>query len=79
MKEVVNAIGEIFVGIGMFAVIFFIAWILTSFDVIGVFFVSTVLGQKFLQQEIIAQNNTTQYLTDGLFYRRYNRHHKIEY
>ena len=43
MKEVVNAIGEIFVGIGMFAVIFFIAWILTSFDVIGVFFVSTVL------------------------------------
>lgn len=43
MKEVVNAIGEIFVGIGMFAVIFFIAWILTSFDAIGVFFVSTVL------------------------------------
>ena len=43
MKEEVNAIGEIFVGIGMFAVIFFIAWILTSFDVIGVFFVSTVL------------------------------------
>lgn len=43
MKEVVNAIGEIFVGIGMFTVIFFIAWILTSFDVIGVFFVSTVL------------------------------------
>ncbi len=43
MKEVVNAIGEIFVGIGMFAVIFFIAWILTSFDVIGVLFISTVL------------------------------------
>lgn len=43
MKEVVNAIGEIFIGIGMFAVIFFITWILTSFDVIGVFFVSTVL------------------------------------
>ena len=43
MKEVVNAIGEIFVGIGMFAVIFFIAWMFTSFDAIGVFFVSTVL------------------------------------
>ena len=33
MKEVVKTIGEIFVGIGMF----------TSFDAIGVFFVSTVL------------------------------------
>lgn len=43
MKEVVKTIGEIFVGIGMFAVIFFITWILTSFDIIGVFFVSTVL------------------------------------
>lgn len=43
MKEVVKTIEEIFVGIGMFAVIFFITWILTSFDVIGVFFVSTVL------------------------------------
>lgn len=43
MKEVVKTIGEIFVGIGMFTVIFSITWILTSFDVIGVFFVSTVL------------------------------------
>ena len=33
MKEVVKTIGEIFVGIGM----------LTSFDVIGVLFISTVL------------------------------------
>ena len=43
MKEVVKTIGEIFVGIGMFAVIFSITRILTSFDIIGVFFVSTVL------------------------------------
>ena len=43
MKEVVKTIEEIFVGIGMFAVIFSITWMLTSFDVIGVFFVSTVL------------------------------------
>ena len=43
MKEVVKTIEEIFVGIGMFAVIFFITWMLTSLDVIGVFFVSTVL------------------------------------
>ena len=41
MKEVVKTIGEIL--IGMFAVIFFITWMLTSLDVIGVFFVSTVL------------------------------------
>lgn len=43
MKEVVKTIGEIFVGIGMFAVIFFITCTITSFDVIGVFFVSAVL------------------------------------
>lgn len=43
MKEVVKTIGEIFVGIGMFTVIFSITWMFTSFDVIGVFFVSTVL------------------------------------
>jgi hypothetical protein len=43
MKEVVKTIEEIFVGIGMFAVIFFITWTLTSFDIIGVFFVSSVL------------------------------------
>lgn len=43
MKEVVKTIGEIFVGIGMFTVIFSITCMLTSFDVIGVFFVSTVL------------------------------------
>ncbi len=43
MKEVVKTIGEIFVGIVMFTVIFSITWMLTSFDVIGVFFVSTVL------------------------------------
>ncbi len=43
MKEVVKTIGEIFVGIGMFTVIFSITWMVTSFDVIGVFFVSTVL------------------------------------
>lgn len=43
MKEVVKTVGEIFVGIGVFAVIFSVTWILTSFDVIGVFFVSTVL------------------------------------
>ena len=43
MKEVVKTIEEIFVGIGMFTVIFSITWMLTSFDVSGVFFVSTVL------------------------------------
>lgn len=43
MKEVVKTIGEIFLGIGMLTVIFSITWMLTSFDVIGVFFVSTVL------------------------------------
>lgn len=43
MKEVVKTIGEIFVGIGMFTVIFSITWMFTSFDVIGVFFVSAVL------------------------------------
>lgn len=43
MKEVVKTIEEIFVGIGRFAVIFSVTWMLTSFDVIGVFFVSTVL------------------------------------
>ena len=43
MKEVVKTIGEIFVGIGMITVIFSITWMLTSFDVIGAFFVSTVL------------------------------------
>ena len=43
MKEVVKTIEEIFVGIGMITVIFSITWMLTSFDVIGVFFVSTVL------------------------------------
>lgn len=43
MKEVVKAIEEIFVGIGLFAVMFFIIWIATSMDVIGVFFVATVL------------------------------------
>ena len=43
MKEVVKTIGEIFVGIGVFTVIFSITWMFTSFDAIGVFFVSTVL------------------------------------
>lgn len=43
MKEVVKTIGEIFVGIGILTVIFSITWMLTSFDVIGVFFVSAVL------------------------------------
>lgn len=43
MKEVVKTIGEIFVGIVMFTVIFSITWMFTSFDVIGAFFVSTVL------------------------------------
>lgn len=43
MKEVVKTIGEIFVGIGMFTVIFSIIWMLTSCDVVGVFFVLTVL------------------------------------
>lgn len=43
MKEVVKTIGEIFVGIGVFTVIFSITWMFTSFDVIGVLFVSTVL------------------------------------
>ena len=43
MKEVVKTIGEIYVGIGMFTVIFSITWMFTSFDVIGVFFISTVL------------------------------------
>ena len=41
MKEVVKTIGEIFVGIGMFTVIFSITWMFTSFDAIAVFFVST--------------------------------------
>ena len=43
MKEVVKTIGEIFVGIGLFAVIFLVIWAVTSADIIGVFFVSTVL------------------------------------
>jgi hypothetical protein len=43
MKEVVKTIEEIFVGIGMFTVIFSITWMFTSFDAIGVFFISTVL------------------------------------
>ena len=43
MKEVVKTIGEIFGGRGMFTVIFSITWMFTSFDAIGVFFVSTVL------------------------------------
>lgn len=43
MKEAVKTIGEIFVGIGILTVIFSITWMLTSFDVIGVFFISTVL------------------------------------
>lgn len=43
MKEVVKTIEEIFVGVGMFATIFSITWTLTSFDVIGVLFISTVL------------------------------------
>ncbi len=43
MKEVVKTIGEIFVGIGVFTVILSITWMFTSFDAIGVFFVSTVL------------------------------------
>lgn len=43
MKEVVKTVGEIFVGIGVFAVIFSVTWMFTSFDAIGVFFVSTVL------------------------------------
>ena len=38
-----KTIGEIFVGIGVFTVIFSITWMFTSFDAIGVFFVSTVL------------------------------------
>jgi uncharacterized membrane protein len=43
MKEVIKTIGEIFVRIDMFAMIFFITWTLTSFDIIGVLFISAVL------------------------------------
>ena len=43
MKEVIKTTGEIFVGIGLFTVIFLILWAVTSMDIIGVFFVSTVL------------------------------------
>ena len=43
MKEVIRTIGEIFAGIGLFAVIFLVIWAVTSADIIGVFFVATVL------------------------------------
>lgn len=34
---------EVLVGIGLFAVIFLVIWAVTSADIIGVFFVATVL------------------------------------
>ena len=34
---------EVLVGIGLFAVIFLVIWAVTSTDIIGVFFVATVL------------------------------------
>ena len=43
MKEVIRTIEEVLVGIGLFAVMFSVIWIATSIDIIGVFFVSTVL------------------------------------
>ena len=43
MKEVIRTIEEVLVGIGLFAVIFLVIWAVTSADIIGVFFVSTVL------------------------------------
>ncbi len=43
MKEVIRTIEEILVGIGLFAVMFSVIWMETSIDIIGVFFVSTVL------------------------------------
>jgi len=43
MREVIKTIEEVLVGIGLFAVMFFIIWMVTSMDIIGVFFVSTVL------------------------------------
>lgn len=39
----IKTIGEIFAGIGLFAVIFLVIWAVASADIIGVFFVSTVL------------------------------------
>lgn len=43
MKEVIRTIEEVLVGIGLFAVIFLVIWAVTSTDIIGVFFVATVL------------------------------------
>lgn len=39
----IKTVEEVLVGIGLFALMFFIIWMATSIDIIGVFFVSTVL------------------------------------
>ena len=43
MKEVVKTIEEVLAGIGLFAVMYSVIWMVTSIDIIGVFFISTVL------------------------------------
>lgn len=43
MKEVVKTIEEMLVGIGLFAIIFLLILAATPADIVGVFFVATVL------------------------------------
>lgn len=43
MKEVVKTMEEMLVGIGMFAIIFLLILAATPADIVGVFFVATVL------------------------------------
>lgn len=43
MKEVIRTIEEVLVGIGLFTVMYSVIWMITSIDIIGVFFVATVL------------------------------------
>lgn len=43
MKEVVKTMEEMLIGIGMFAIIFLLILATTSADIVGVFFVATVL------------------------------------
>lgn len=43
MKEVVKTMEEMLVGIGLFAIIFLLILAATTADIVGVFFVATVL------------------------------------
>lgn len=43
MKEVVKTMEEMLVGIGLFAIIFLLILAATPADIVGVFFVATVL------------------------------------